>query len=292
MDCYRLQMRVKFAVSGLAALAIWLVSTGFADAQHRGSSKTPDADHVERGLDSFRTMMAADPWSNPGFLDIDRGADLWETRRGPNNVSLETCDLGKGPGVTKGAYAALPRYFEDAGQVMDLETRLLWCMRNIQGMDTSAMLKNPYPANGHPVGDLGALATYVAARSDGMAIAPTLSHPRERAAVATGKAIFNHRSGPFDFSCASCHGVEGKRIRLQPLADLATPEGARKVVGEWPAYRVSTTNVMTFQHRLFDCFRQMRLPRLRLGSPASIALTAYLMSEARGGVIKVPGLKR
>ena len=48
----------------------------------------------------------------------------------PKNASLERCDLGKGPGVVKGAYAALPRYFADANQVMDAESRILYCMRN------------------------------------------------------------------------------------------------------------------------------------------------------------------
>ena len=61
------------------------------------------------------------------------GEDLWKKPQGPNNVSLEKCDLGKGPGVLKGAYAALPRYFKDVDRVMDLETRLLHCMTTLQG---------------------------------------------------------------------------------------------------------------------------------------------------------------
>ena len=46
------------------------------------------------------------------------------SRADPSKVSFERCDLGLGPGVVKGAYARLPRYFADAGKVMDLETRL------------------------------------------------------------------------------------------------------------------------------------------------------------------------
>ena len=64
------------------------------------------------------------------------------------------------------------------------------------------------------------------------------------------------------------------------------------MVGEWPAYRVSTTHVMTMQHRLLDCFWQMRLPELQLGSEASVALIAYLTKNAAGGDIAAPGLKR
>ena len=35
--------------------------------------------------------------------------------------------------MVDGAFAELPRYFADAGQVMDLETRLMWCMEKLQG---------------------------------------------------------------------------------------------------------------------------------------------------------------
>ncbi len=64
------------------------------------------------------------------------------------------------------------------------------------------------------------------------------------------------------------------------------------MIGEWPAYRVSTTHVMTMQHRLYDCFWQMRMPELELGSEVSVALIAYLASQATGGEIAAPGLKR
>jgi len=250
-----------------------------------------DAD-TEKGIEKFRQMLKADPWSNPGFLDVDRGEALWHTARGPKNATLEQCDLGKGPGEVEGAFAELPRYFADAGRVMDVETRILWCMVNLQGFKEADLTKNPHPGSGQPVHDLGAIATYVASKSDGMQFAAKLGAPQEKAAVALGDAIFHHRSGPFDFGCISCHGEAGRRIRLQNLPQLAKPEGAREIMGDWPAYRVSTTNVMTMQHRLVDCFWQMRLPRLELGSDVSVALIAYLTKQAEGGEIHAPGLKR
>ncbi len=288
MDCYRLSGIAKLRGIGLVVALACLMLAGGAWAQPAANP----SDATEKGLETFRNMMKSDPWANPGNLDVDRGAELWTTKGGPRQASLEQCDLGKGPGVVDGAFAELPRYFADAGQVMDLESRIVWCMERLQGRDMTAFLKKPHPSGGQPVSEFGAIATYVASRSNGMAFAAALKHPRERAVVALGEAIFNRRSGPFDFSCASCHGTEGKRIRRQGLAFLTSPEDARKVMGEWPAYRVSATHVMTLQHRLYDCFWQMRLPALRLGSPASIALTGYLVSQAGGGVINVPGLKR
>ena len=88
------------------------------------------ASDSEKEIARYREMMS-DPFSNPGTLNVDRGERLWKTARGKNNATLEACDLGEGPGKASGAYAKLPRYFEDAGRVMDLEQRLLWCMENV-----------------------------------------------------------------------------------------------------------------------------------------------------------------
>ena len=52
------------------------------------------------------------------------------------------------------------------------------------------------------------------------------------------------------------------------------------MVGEWPAYRVSTTHVMTMQHRLYDCYWQMRMPELELGS--EVERGADLLSRQQG----------
>ena len=54
----------------------------------------------------YRAMFGDD---NPAELMEIQGEELWKTARGPNNVSLEKCDLGLGAGKVAGAYAALPR---------------------------------------------------------------------------------------------------------------------------------------------------------------------------------------
>jgi len=247
---------------------------------------------TEKQLEKYRQMMKADPWSNPGLLDADRGEDLWKKARGPKNASLEACDLGKGPGKVDGAFAELPRYFADADKVMDVEARILWCMEQLQGFDRAKLVERPHPGGGAPVKDVGAIATYVASRSSGLKFNAKLEHPKEKEVLALGENLFFRRMGPMDFACATCHADTGKRIRLQPLPYLSKPAEARSVVGEWPAYRVSTTHVMTMQHRVFDCFWQMRLPEVELGSDVSVALITYLVKTANGGDINAPGMKR
>ena len=265
----------------IAALAIALVPGAFAQ----------DAD-TEKAIEKYRAMLKEDPWSNPGYLDVDRGEALWATRAGPKNVSFEQCDLGKGPGKVEGAFAELPRYFADADRVMDLETRLLWCRETLQGLSTADYVKRPHPAGGQPVKDIGAIATFVASKSAGQKFAAKLDQPKEKEVVALGETLFYRRQGPFDFACSTCHAEQGLRIRLQGLPQLAQKKEASKVIGEWPAYRVSTTHVMTMQHRLLDCYWQMRMPELQMGSDASVALISFLIKQAEGGEIAAPGLKR
>jgi sulfur-oxidizing protein SoxA len=248
---------------------------------------------TERGLEQYRRMLKADPWDNPALLDADRGEALWSVKKGPQKVSLaETCDLGKGVGKVDGAFAELPRYFEDADRVQDTESRILWCMERFQAFDSTAFRKSPHPGGGQPVKDIGAIATFISNKSSGMKVASKADHPKEKEAIALGEALFFRRQGPFDFSCATCHAESGKRIRLQPLPFLSEPKEARQVVGEWPAYRVSSTHVMTMQHRLLDCYWQMRLHRLDFASDVSVALSAFLYDRARDGEIAAPGLKR
>ena len=55
------------------------------------------AQDSEKEIERYRAMIS-DPFSNPGFLNVDRGEILWRKTGGTNNVSLEACDLGLGAG--------------------------------------------------------------------------------------------------------------------------------------------------------------------------------------------------
>jgi sulfur-oxidizing protein SoxA len=249
-------------------------------------------DATERELERYRQMLKDDPWSNPALLDADRGEALWTEKRGPKAASLEACDLGKGAGKVEGAFAELPRYFGDADRVMDLEARLVWCMERLQGFAPKDILKRPYSKANQSGTELEALTTYVASKSRGLKFSPRLEHAKEKEMLAMGETLFFRRQGPMDFSCSTCHADAGRRIRLQSLPFLGKPEEARQVVGEWPAYRVSQGTVMTMQHRIADCYWQMRLPLIDYGSDVTVALTLFLVNQAKGGEISTPTIKR
>lgn len=244
-----------------------------------------DEDRAAAEIRKYREMLED---GNPAELMEMRGEALWRTPRGPANATLEPCDLGLGPGVVDGAYARLPRYFDDTRRVEDLESRLVTCMTTLQGMDVEEATRQWYRAGS----DLEALATFVAGRSRGAIIDVPASRPEEARMLAAGEVLFHRRAGPLDFSCATCHSQDDRRIRLQDLPNLTTAAGARASLATWPAYRVSQSAVWTLERRLIDCIRQMRWPEPGFGSEAVVALELYLQHTASGAALQAPGIKR
>jgi sulfur-oxidizing protein SoxA len=246
------------------------------------------AQDTKREIQRYQQMIAE---GSPVELFEIEGETLWKKPQGPNNVSLEKCDLGLGAGVLKGAYARLPRYFRDADRVMDLESRLLHCMLTLQGRTREEATRRVFGNDDRP-SEMELLSAYIAGRSRGARMSPGLSHPREKQAYELGRALFFHRAGAWDFSCASCHGEEDKRIRMQELPVLYKPQYARPVVATWPAYRVSNSTLKTMQWRLNDCYRQMRMPEPAFASETTVALTLFLTATGQGEPYRGPGTKR
>ncbi len=246
------------------------------------------AQDAKKEIEKYQRMIAD---SSPVELFELEGEALWKKKQGPKNVSLEQCDLGLGAGVLKGAYAQLPRYFADADRVMDLEARLLHCMTALQGRSREDATKRVF-GNEDRLSEMEYLSAYIAGQSRGMPLKPGTSHAKEKAAFELGRKVFFYRSGAWDFSCASCHGEEGKRIRMQELPVLYKPENARPVVATWPAYRVSNSQFKTMQWRLNNCFQQMRYPEPNYASDITIALTMFLTATGEGEPYRGPGTKR
>jgi sulfur-oxidizing protein SoxA len=230
---------------------------------------------------------------NPADLNAARGEVLWNTPRGPKNVSLQACDLGLGPGVVKGAAARLPRYFADTDRVMDLESRLVHCMVTLQGFSlTDFSAATVFSGEGQKASAVEDLVAYLYDDARGAIVDVPQSHAKERAAYARGRQMFFFKGGTHDFSCASCHGEDGKRIRLQDLPNLSRQGPAREAFSQWPAYRVSQGALRTMQWRMYDCFRQQRFPELQYLSPASVDLITFLGVNANGAKMAAPAIKR
>ena len=254
------------------------VACGAAWAQSRSAAD---------GIAEYRKMLED---GNPAELFEAKGEDLWSKKRGPKNASLEACDLGKGPGVVKGVFVELPRFFADAGKVMDLETRLVHCMETLQGFNGAEIAKTAF-GRGEQA-NVTALATWIASMSRGMRFNLPQAHAEEKRSYEVGKRVFFFRGGTHDFSCASCHAVDGQRIRLQDLPNLTKNPGDGIGFAAWPAYRVSNGQMWSMQLRLNDCYRQQRFPYPGFGSEVTIALGTYMGVNAKGAESIAPAIKR
>ncbi len=250
---------------------------------------------AEPSVDAYRAQLA-DKDANPGLMVIDDGEQYFKEKAGPKNVSLEKCNFGLGEGVLKGAYAQMPRYFKDTDRVEDLESRIVTCMVTLQGMDKATIIdrkKTFADQRKHENNTkLEAIAAYIAYQSDGMKLAPSSSHVKEKEAIALGEGLFWRRHGTMDFSCASCHAEDGKRVRLQPLVNAYNQKDIQATMTTWPTYRVSHNVVRNNEHRMWDCNWQMRLPDIEYGSDGAVALIAFLTKQSEGGTLNVPGMKR
>lgn len=248
-------------------------------AQAQGGAADPMA--------QYRAQLAD---GNPAELFEAKGEALWAQKRGPLQASLQACDLGKGPGVVKGAFAELPRWFADTQRVQDLESRLLSCMSRLQGLDAEAIARTPF-GKGEQL-SLEALAAWIASESRGLPIRLPQTHAEERRFYELGKRAFFYRAGPMDFACATCHSESGKRVRMQELPDLTRSTADGVGFAAWPAYRLSSGELWTMQRRLNDCFRQQRFPYPGYASEVTIALGVYMGVNARGAASVAPALKR
>jgi sulfur-oxidizing protein SoxA len=263
----------------IAALLVGAACVGGLSAQEK--------DETIKSIEAYREALKD---GNPAELFEMAGEEIWNKPAGPRNASFDRCDLGLGPGVVEGAYAQLPRYFADTDKVQDVESRLLTCMETLQGIDPKEYVDARF---GTPKKDhLVALATYISGMSKDKPVKVSTAHPKERQMYDLGQRMFFFQAGPHDFSCATCHGEEGRRIRLQELPNITTKDGAASGWTSWPAYRVSAGQMWSMQWRLNDCFRQQRFPEPVYTSDLTIALSMYMAATSNGSTIATPGIKR
>jgi L-cysteine S-thiosulfotransferase len=265
------------------SLSITVAALALAAAGGAGAQPKSAAD----GIAEYRKMLED---GNPADLFEAKGEDLWKRQRGPKAATMERCDLGKGPGVVKGAFVELPRFFSDTNRVQDLESRLLSCMETLQGFNAAEIAGTGFDRGEQAT--LAAYAAWISAESRGRKMALPQDHAEERRFYELGKRAFYFRGGPMDFSCASCHGEEGRRIRLQDLPNLTKNPGNGIGFAAWPAYRISSGEMWSLQRRLNDCFRQQRFPFPGFASDVTIALGVYMGVNARGAESIAPALKR
>lgn len=215
----------------------------------------------------------------PSDLYVAQGEELFMQKRGPKNVSLEGCDLGKGAGKLEGVVAELPRYFEDTKRVEDLDSRIRSCMIQLQGFKPEEIKR----------ADVIAVAFYLASLSHEMPVNVKLSTPQEKQLHDLGEQLFWVRAGPRDMGCSTCHVTyKGKRAGVLPYSDVV----GEKVSSHWPAFRYSNDSALTMEDRIRTCYSNLSMPAPDHYSDAVIALSLWMAAQSNGAKMDLPGFIR
>ncbi len=204
-----------------------------------------------------------------GYLAVDRGEVLWARSAAPRTSRWK-------PAISVSAPASSKAPSRKCRATSPTPTRSWTSSSACCGACRTFRDSTPRTSIAHGASparaarrDMEDLVAFIANKSNGMKIDIPLEPSREQEMAAVGEALFYRRGGVNDFSCATCHADEGKRIRLQGLPTFSKPgKPAQETMGGWPTYRVSQGALRTMQHRLWDC-----LPRSSAGPCPNTART-------------------
>ena len=253
------------ALTGALAAACTPATTPHAD-------EPPVLDEIRSGYDFLTADTQAlqdDPFENPGFLWVDRGAVLFEASIDGKRNCASCHEEG-----LRGAAAYYPSLDARTGILLNLEGRINQCRTEHQDL----------PAFDYESEDLLALTAYIAAQSRGLA-----SKVERSEALApylrTGEAYFRARRGQFNLSCAQCHDQNwGKRLRGDTISQ-GHGNG-------FPAYRFEWQSLGSLQRRLRDCDTGVRAEPLPYGDETYVAVELYLTMRAGDLPIESPAVRR
>ena len=223
----------------------------------------------EHMSDDTKAMQQEDT-ANPGMLWVLEGEALWRTRAGQANLACGACH-GDADNTMHGVAARYPAFDAKRGAAVDLNERVNMCRVEKQKAPPLALESK----------ELLALTAYIARQSRGLPIA---SDPRLGPFIAAGRALFEHRQGQLNLSCAQCHNDNWG----QKLAGITVPQGHPT---GYPLYRLEWQTLGSLQRRLRNCMIGMRAESYAYGSPEFLALETFLMWRARGMPMESPAVR-
>jgi L-cysteine S-thiosulfotransferase len=216
--------------------------------------------------------MEDDDTANPAMLFVQAGAAAWAEKAGAAGKSCANCH-GDAATSMKGVATRYPAFVAEAGKPLDLEGRINLCRTARQQADPLAAESD----------GLLALTAYLALQSRGQAIAPP-ADPRLSGLRAQGAALYRHRQGQLNLSCANCHDDNAGR----KLAGATIPQGHPT---GYPIYRLEWQALGSLKRRLRNCVVGTRAEPWPYDATEYLALESHLMERARGMVMDAPGVR-
>lgn len=259
--------------TGLAALALFLAACGNSGEPVNEAGLEPaKAVSGYAFLTPETQAQQDDDFLNPGFLWVDRGAELFTNEEGVD-ATCASCHEADGSGL-KGAAAQYPAVDAQSGTLVNLEGRINLCRTRHQDAAPLA-----YESD-----DLLALTAYVANLSRGVPMSVPIDDSL-RPHYDAGRDYFFTRRGQLNLACHHCHDQNwGKRLRGDTISQGHS--------NGFPAYRLEWQTLGSLHRRFRDCDAGVRAEPMDYGSDIYLALELYLAARANGLPIEAPAVRR
>lgn len=219
-------------------------------------------------------QVESDSFENPGMLNVERGAEIWNTVEGAAGKSCASCH-GDAAESMKGVGASYPKWNADAGKPLDIELQINACR-------TERMEAEPYKFD---VQDQKDLTAFVKHQSLGMPVKIDLAEGEMMDWWQKGKDRYYLRTGQLNLSCASCHEANaGQYIRADHLSQGQT--------NGFPTYRLKQGNLVSIQNRFRGCIRDTRAEFPAAFSDELMALEVYTAWRGSGLSVETPAVRQ
>lgn len=219
-------------------------------------------------------QVESDSFENPGMLNVERGAEIWNTVEGSAGKSCASCHNDAAESM-KGVGANYPKWNADAGKPFDIELQINACR-------TERMEAEPYKFD---VQDQKDLTAYIKHQSLGMPVEIDLAAGEMMDWWQKGKDRYYLRTGQLNLSCASCHEANsGQYIRADHLSQGQT--------NGFPTYRLKQSNLVSIQNRFRGCIRDTRAEQPKAFSDELMALEVYTAWRGSGLSVETPAVRQ
>lgn len=215
--------------------------------------------------------LQRDDFDNPGMLYVDQAREVWNTALGTGDQSCASCH--QEPETMRGVRPVYPKWDEARGALQSLEMQVNECLTERMGAEA-------WEWDGDDMKNMTAL---IASVSRGMPIDVAIDG-LVQSIWEQGKEMYYTRYGQLELSCASCHEkYSGYLIRSDHLSQGHT--------NGFPAYRFSTTALVSTHNRFRGCIRDTRAETFPIGSEELLALELYVASRGNGLSVEGPSVR-
>lgn len=266
--------------AALLAIAVAGAEIGLGDPiEGYDSVPAPEGSPFDENISGYYYRTAEtralqdDDFDNPGFLWVDRGAELWDTADGEAGKSCADCHDDAAESMAT-AGARFPKWHDPLEKPINLEQQINICREN-------NMKAEPWAYESE---ELLAMTTFVRHQAAGVPVEVEITGPMEPW-FERGKDYYYTRRGQLDMACANCHeDYNGKYIRADHLSQGQS--------NGFPTYRLKWQGVGSLHRRLRGCNEQVRADRQDYGSDDYVAVELYLAWRGSNLPVETPAVRQ